>query len=302
MDNTGSYITLARLLNALVRRSLAEGSHITLSNKSGNNFNFSPENPTPVIGDWIVQADRVQQISGVGDSLITLLDGTDIFEGMVRLIKTEFSDTDLTDAIAEGMDFIDTYTGQWFNKREFAPFTFEGNNSDLILLRVPIIEIEKLMVNDCPDPLSATHFKAFTSRRLPDDRRNPRIKLDNVLFGGLFLCGKFSRIIGSFGFLEPDGSTPKEIKTATERLAISKLKADRSGIPDDLSRGPIKREKTDIHEIEYHKPAEAYINKNIPVITGDPIVDRALATYRAAPMFGGSFSDAFAPRLSSGRW
>jgi len=56
-------------------------------------------------------------------------------------------------------------------------------------------------------------------------------------------------ITGTFGYLEPDDSTPLAVIRAIIKLVVSDL---RSGGPGaGTSAGTIKRERTDDHEIEY---------------------------------------------------
>lgn len=307
MDNSGLYISIARLLGTLVKRSFVDGYHIFLERQEDNTFSL-PES-LPVVGDWLVQSNEAHQVSRVNGDSFSVEGESNFVNGMARLVKTEFSESELTEVITEAMSFIDNHTGQWFNKREFtdeSPLTIEGNNSDLMQLRVPIIEIKKIFINDHGHPLPRSYFKAFNSRLLPDDRRNPRIKLISdqgfSLGGGLFLRGQFSRIIGSLGFLEPDGSTPSEIRTITEEFVLMKLRVDTLGLASEGSRGSVKREETDMHEIEYYKPSDSLLSSSskisIPVVTGNLTIDRVLISYKAATTFGGSFNDNFreAPR------
>ena len=224
---------------------------------------------------------------------------------------TEKNDAEVQASIDHWSAQIDTWTGQWFNAREIE-VTVEGRNSNILLLGIPIISISQIRINHhLPDNAGDLYttfdrFQIFKSRDYPDDRRNPRIKLVSnrysiyYSYGRAFMRALYTTIDGIFGFIEKDGTTPLPIQRACLKLVLRDLK---NPLLTEVTEaggglGPKKREKTDMHEIEYFESSQSTISKDRGTVSGDPEIDRILSYYRKPIGVGGSINAV--PRIDSG--
>ena len=311
MDNENNYLSYGELLlqMALAGNTKVVKSPITLSGKvsnpSGDVFTFAVagSDPTPMVGDVIHQAGKTACIIDFPSGTEIKIDTVDeIVNGPSELLHSETVPKAYGEQlISQAMALIDERTGQFFNKRS-GVFNLEGNNTALMLFPVPIIEIEKMIANSSTTELKEGQdfdFVAFKGRSRPqDDRRNPRIKLNigrgrsDIYSGSLtsrvFVKGALTEITGSFGFLEPDGSTPALIKKATALLVMVDINEPVGSTASSSSgAGPLKRLKVDLHEKEFF---EASSNKDSvkSSASGNEEVDRIIALYRAPIRIGGS--------------
>ena len=311
-DNTGQYLTYGQLLleMALAENTKVLVTEITLSNKTvevgGDTFEYVTTG-TLNIGDVLTQA-------GETDCIIEMLTAPDrirvektsgenlIVNGPAKFLHAETIPKKKANQIIQAsMDLVDASTGSFFNKRE-GVWEFEGRNTPLLQLSVPIIQIDKLLINstDC-ELFEGDDFHAFKSRTGPrDDRKNPRIKLNigknpSSIYSGsvtsrAFIRGSLTQITGAFGYLEEDGSTPLLIQRATAILTMKDINTPiGSSISATDGSGPLKRLKVDLHEQEFF---EASSNKESVKSTasGDAEVDRILALFRTPIRIGGSFT------------
>lgn len=296
MDNSGAYTTYGELFERLYPSTyVSEKSSVTLSNKAGSVFEYAGNGFDLQDGDIVTQGEYVQTITQLqsGPDKLTLDDATNIINGSAQVFRLGRSIADFTMFRSMAMQLIDLHTGQWFNKRDLT-ISYEGDNSWMIHFSVPIIEITSLKKNNSSDALETTAYKVYNSRTLPDDRRNPKIKLisdtrniytqTDFSSGPLFSKGRFNEIIGSFGFLEDDGSTPEAIKWITARLVMKELTRD----PEGTTGQTIKREKTDMHEVEYDIKSGSSASDLHGKLTGDVEVDRLLQLYKAPLAIGGT--------------
>ena len=315
MDNTGNYISTARFLFELPNAGKGSKVTLVLSNKvniSGTlyEFDFASSGDDPAVGDFLVQSNFHGTISQVAGGKLRVDTGADEFQnGTAFGIKTEVTEMEAEEFILDAMAFIDRHTRQWFNKRIFddaKPFPIEGNNSKTLFLPVPIIDITR--IDKAPpvgETIEANNYIVFSGRDLPDDRRNPMIKLrkenDDVLFAGAgrWMRGVSYHLIGSFGFLEADGSTPRLIQRATLKLSImyASKSVGEAGLESAASgnTGAVKREKTDMHEIEYYDPnAGSGKGSGLNVgtgLSGDDEVDDIIAAYKGPVLIEGTYPD-----------
>ncbi len=205
-------------------------------------------------------------------------------------------------------DLVDKWTRQFFNRRDLE-ITLEGKNSNILLLGIPLIEVDSIRLNHflpraAGEVLDLTLVQSFIGRTSPvDDRRNPRIKIlvnSRSIFstvGRTFRRGLLSTITGKFGFLETDGTTPEAIKRSVLKLVLKDIRnpllSDVSGTSGSGSTtlGAKKREETDLHEIEYFQPSAEVLKSMERSISGDAEVDRLLSYYRSPISIGGSILD-----------
>ncbi len=225
----------------------------------------------------------------------------------------EAADSVVLAKIALYTQLVDRLTRQWFNRRDVV-ITAEGKNSNLFQLDIPIIEVDLLRINHhlpstAGELIDPSLFTAFNSRtKHSDDRRNPRIKMlanrGSIFgnFGRTFRRGLLTDITGKFGFIEPDGTTPLAIQEAMLRLVIRNIKnpilGSVSGSESGGAVGPRRREKTDLHEIEFFESAANKKASTTNTATGDAEVDRILALYKGPIGIGGSINDI--PRVDDG--
>lgn len=211
------------------------------------------------------------------------------------------SDADIQAAIVLWQQALERACRQWFYSRELT-IVFDGNNSDALHMGVPIIEIEYIKLNDDENELPVEKYRVYNSRTHPDNRRNPRVKLVHStqlsdIYVSPFTIGELKfykgrqnqEIKGTFGFLEPDGSTPALIKRALLKLVIEKLThpiyTPAGEAPPDPSSvtyaGVVIEEKTDGHSIKYGTPAFKDRRVGLSGLTQDAEVLDIIKLYRA---------------------
>lgn len=313
MDNIGQYISYGDLLLEMViaGNSKVTKSDITLTNlvpnAGGDTFDFAVtgSDPQPKIGDVIHQAGTTSCIVSIPAVGKLKLDSTGkIVESLSELFHSETIPKAYGERLVqESMDLIDNRTGQFFNKRE-GEFKIKGRNTRLMQLPVPIIAIDELLINSTNTKLTEGEdfdYVAFKGRGQPqDDRRNPKIELgigngSTSIYTGtvttrLFMNNALTKLTGSFGFLEQDGSTPALIKKATLILTMLTINTPTGGsVSLTEGTGPLKRLKVDLHEQEFF---EASSNKDSVQSSdsGNAEVDNIIAMYRTPIRIGGSFT------------
>lgn len=215
------------------------------------------------------------------------------------LSATKADDAAVTAAIAMWQQFLERATRQWFEPRTLT-IKFDGTDSDTIHFGVPIITITSLKVNNSGAALDPSQYKVYSAAGYPDDRRNPRIKLigdgDGAdIFTAPMQFGKFKfrkgrqnqEIIGSFGFVEADGSTPLLIKRALSKLVIEKLQLPLYQDPDcatalpPMLAGALKEEWTDGHRMVYATATPEARKPGLNGITADQEIQDIIRMYRA---------------------
>lgn len=216
----------------------------------------------------------------------------------VGVSSTIASDTTVLTLIAAYQGFIEDRCRQWFQPRR-AEMLLDGNDTAIMPLGVPIISVSALYANDdFVNELPADSYVVYSGRgNSPDDRRNPRVKLvsgewlfdpyraPSVRSSGLkFGLGKQNqKLVGTFGFVERDGSTPALIKRAIMKL-VKQACVPGQGIAGSTSvgvgAGALKREVVDKNEREYFAAATPMaITPNLAVVK-DPEIDGIIAQYK----------------------
>ena len=148
--------------------------------------------------------------------------------------------------------------------REISPgeITFDGTNMRFLHFNLPLISVTDIKVNSETTSLDPDEYIAHVGRQKPkDDRYNPRIELTgirtNSIFRrrrGIFAKGYDQKITGTWGFTEPDGSTPQPVKDALLELVMKDLDGYFDQRMEGRSGEPLtalRREKTDDHELEW---------------------------------------------------
>ena len=215
------------------------------------------------------------------------------------LLEATYPDADVIAAIEMWQQFIERACRQWFNPRTMI-LQVDGTNSDALHFGVPIISIDYLKINNRADEMETTYYEVYSGNQLPDDRGNPRIKLIGpdhhrdiylapVVTGRLkFRKGRRNQEIkGTFGYVEPDGSTPKMIKRALLKLVIEKLTtpvySTGGGGSSPSLLGIVLSEETDGHKRKYGYPGGQLTPRRsgLSGITQDPEILDIIKLYRA---------------------
>jgi hypothetical protein len=202
-------------------------------------------------------------------------------------------------------DFVDQFTGQWFNPRA-ARLELDGSGSYLLQLGVPIIRVDSLQINGSSMVLPTSQYVVYDG---VENRQNPRIKIRsaassesenfyqvvggdlnggtyNTLFGLGFNRGERNQVVtGLFGYVEKDGTAPLLIKYAVRKL-ISLNSAKMGFGQASTIAGPVVEEVTDRHKIRYSE-------KMLPTatLTGDPELDRILCRYRRPAIIAAPYGE-----------
>lgn len=212
-------------------------------------------------------------------------------------------DTKVLNTIAVCQEFIDRACRQFFIPKQLV-LGLDGTDSDTMHFGIPIIQIDSIKLNNSTSALDPTLFRVYNQRVYPDDRRNPRIKLiraDEIrdiftaphVFDQLkFRKGRQNQeIIGSFGFVEPDLTTPKLIKRALCKLTILKLQNPLftdPAVPVTVPPappivGPLIEEETDDHRQKYAQAGGTLAPRRpgLTGITDDQEILDIIALYKA---------------------
>jgi len=296
------YVTYAELLceYALVSDPKVTQTDLTLSAKvvdvGGDLYTFA--GGTPLVGDAVCQAGYSQEIIEiVGGTQIRIdVTGVDnkIAEGLVKQIHSDVIPKARGEfEILTAMDFIEMQTRQWFEPRT-KTVRVEGKNSNVYFFPVPIISISAIRINDESASSDLNAFEIFSG---VDNRRNPRIKIKsssssiyNESNGRAFVRAAYTEFDGSYGFVEEDGSTPRQIKKAALKLSINYINNSAASGSSLVGVGAVKREKVDLHEKEYFQPDDVTGGPSGSV-SGDIEVDRILRMFRGPTSIGTTILD-----------
>lgn len=169
----------------------------------------------------------------------------------------------VTRRIAKWEAIVEKVTRQVFREIEPGELTFDGDNSRYLHFSLPLISVSSLKVNGESTALSSDEYRVYNGRSAPqDDRGNPRIELtgyrDGSIFStrthSIFARGYDQKVTAKWGYTEADGSCPAPVKDAIIQLVLMDL----DGVFEKITGGtrtqpltPIRRERTDGHEIEY---------------------------------------------------
>jgi len=196
---------------------------------------------------------------------------------------TTLSD-DRAEFLSEGWQaWFEAKTGNWFEAKT-KTLSLDGDGSRILSLNVPIISITELYTNgDFTTALDSELYVVY-NRYYPDDRRNPKIVLagdTNDFFspsGGVFNVGNQNqKVIGSFGYVEEDGSVPFPVCRAIMTLIVLSSENMGDGEIDILRGGRVVEEVTDRHRIRF---ANLFNDLGQWSPSGIADVDEALKMYR----------------------
>ena len=195
----------------------------------------------------------------------------------------ELSDARAISLSAGWQQWFNHRTGQFFIPREL-DFKIDGDGSRVLWLPFPVIELTALYINESTTALDPTSYTVYNRYFPQDDRKNPRIKLKGQTSsiygysGNLFSVGdQNQRLVGTFGYVEEDGSTPHLVKREILTLINATKENMGDGEIDVLKSGRIIEEVTDRHRVRY---ADLWDKLKSWQPTGLTEVDEALRIYR----------------------
>lgn len=236
-------------------------------------------------------------LMAAGDTIDTYITVQDIRDE--GILEADHDDDKVLSYIKTWQVVLERACRQWFNERSLT-LELDGNESDLLLLGIPIIEIEYIRINGQTTNLDSSYYKVYNNKGgYPDDRRNPKIKLVNSVSRNIFAFrnasstklifekGQKNQIIkGTFGFVESNGATPDPIKRALTKLVIEKLTApiySPTGVTAPPIVGAVIEEWTDGHKIKYGVAGGETTKKTYGLsgITSDPEILDIIKMYRA---------------------
>lgn len=189
--------------------------------------------------------------------------------------------------------YIERVTGQFFDVRALT-LLLDGDDTDTLYLPFPIVALNQLFINGrfgTNDAMNLASYTVFNRQFPQDDRRNPKIKLNTVNLdfyqmaafgsgGRGFMRGlQNQKLVGTFGYVEADGSTPLLIRRALLLLVCRwpDILAPGSVPREGNQKGIITSESTDGHSISYQTSRRLSPQSSI---TGDAEVDNILIMYK----------------------
>lgn len=229
----------------------------------------------------LLESDQADPIQGIDDGLVISLQ--DIRDEGIE--ESELSDDRALFLSSGWQSWFENYTGMWFTRKE-RTFLVDGDGSRVLWLPTPIISIDELYINDdFVNVVDATQYTVYNRYYPQDDRKNPRIKLKRQnadvysSFGNyVFNVGdQNQKIVGTFGYLEEDGSTPFGVHRAIMQLIVTTTENMSDGDIDVLRDGLRIEEVTDRHRIKF---ANLWDDIGQWSPTGLTDVDMALKMYR----------------------
>lgn len=185
----------------------------------------------------------------------------DVADVKAEGVPSEVSNATIIRRITKWEAIVERITRNIFRQIEPGELTFDGNNSRMLHFSLPLIEVTSLKINGDTVALDADDYRAYTSRGpFQDDRWNPKIELTPIRNNiwrshpGMFVKGLEQRITAKWGFLEADDTCPQPVKDAIVKLVV--LDIDNyfdasAGGGGGSAVTPMKRERTDGHEVEY---------------------------------------------------
>lgn len=193
------------------------------------------------------------------------------------------------DLLMRANQTVEVITRNYFREVS-GTFTFDGDNSYYLHTPISIISVTSLKINGNTEASDTGEYRVYNGRTPPnDDRRNPKIELrrssSSSIYTGGVSTGRFQKgydqvLEGVFGFLEEDDSVPLLITECVIALTIMYAETLYPKFYGRLGQviGPIVRERTDDHEIEWRSSIRDIPNYIVPKY----IQDR-LTLYKAPP-------------------
>lgn len=187
-------------------------------------------------------------------------------------------DTRLQRLLDEASRRIDRVTGWWFEARTLT-LPFDGQGTECLWLPAPVVSLTSVSIDGVA--LTLGDVLVYGSTAAPrQSLRAPRLARKN---GVRWPQGRRNvSVVGSFGFVESDGTTPAEIRDVCVRLAHRELGLiTDAAAQGERQRGRVFRETTDGHSYELAGVLPGAVGAwRQGGLTGDPEIDVTLASYR----------------------
>lgn len=206
--------------------------------------------------------------------------------------------------------FIEKATGQWFSPRTLS-LTLDGRGGPMLLLNIPIIAVSAVEFDSSPWspaslPVDLTMLRIYNrhlTQRLtaPDDRENPKLEIFHPqsfnrndspynLSSLVFPRGQQNVLVdGVFGYTEWDqnlstGVTPELIRHVCKLIVMRELPklVDVGARSEAQERFRLTSERTRDQSYTL-EPLGARAGA---LFTGDPVIDRILASFMRLPSLG----------------
>jgi hypothetical protein len=188
------------------------------------------------------------------------------------IVEAKVSDERLREMISMASRFIEKATRRVFGINQDILF-LDGNDKKSIMLDIPIIQVDSISIDDKEQDLN---YFVIYNRFVPDDRKFPQIKVKSG-YAKTFTKGEQNiKIIGTFGYVEPDKSIPILIKRACIKLIIN----DCDLLGDEFAQAKKRKNQivSETTDSNSYRLSELAISGS--VLSGIADVDRTIAMYR----------------------
>ena len=178
--------------------------------------------------------------------------------------------------ISEACDFIDKYTGQWFELRE-KTIRLDGRGGQFLVLPVFLRSVISIKVNN--ETLDPNEYVLYNRISPEDDRRYPKIFCGNKWSSGILNI----KIRGYWGYVEEDLTTPLLIRRAAIKLVLYKFLptlGDADAQAEKNTQRLLVKETTDGHSYELAENAVEASSSSSLLSTGDVEVDEILEYFK----------------------
>ena len=198
------------------------------------------------------------------------------------VLEADYPDPVLANRILLADAYIERITEMFFDRR-LLTFKFDGHDGKILHMSVPICagadQITSVTVDD--DALTETDDYVIYNRQWPDDRKNPRIKLDGEYPAGLVWTRGLQNVVvvGYFGYVDYDGDETWSTPAPIARVAMRLVMWDLDLLGDEVAQrdrrdGRITAESTKGRSITLSELSET------GGLTGVREIDTVLAMYR----------------------
>lgn len=193
-------------------------------------------------------------------------------EGVTETLVPD--DTYIEGRITLAQSFIEKVTGRIFEKKAGITIKVSGRGHDTIFMDIPPISesaISEVSIND--EVLDSEYYSVYMPT-VPDGRFNAQL----IHLTGVWTKGNRNiSIVGDFGFVEPNESTPPLIKELCLRLVMSNL----SQMYDDDSEQEARIIYESLGDYSYRLSEKANQSS-----FQDPKIDNLIAMFKVKKMFG----------------
>jgi hypothetical protein len=220
--------------------------------------------------------------------------------------SSDYDDARVSTAIALASQYIEMFTGRWFEPRSL-DFHVDGTGKRSIHLDQPIIELTSLYLDDdveydLVDDIAVYNRHISENLVQPDDRENPRVEMIYPLESSVYYRAaglrvfpegqKNIRFVGTFGYTDYDGTgsgkTPDMIRHVCKLLTLRELEPKGNaltggGLPASQAYR-ITELRTRDQSIRYGAVSKNTLGRaGVGLFTGDPQIDQILLRYRRTP-------------------